>query len=402
MSSSIRRHHRQHTGTRLSSIRRHHRQHTGTRLRRLHDAKIERIRRRHRADRLPAPVIAARIATGSASASAHATKTAISRGKDLEGSGKGTTRNEESTTRSTTEGVADAVDGANGNAQNSGDNHGDAQNGANDHRDAVDWRKHPIRAWRAWYGRYKQTRFYQTWAKRPKFSYGAYLCVAFALLLITDMMLLWSIDTKHMYDPDAEYSFFRQILDSSYHSLSSAAGILNFFALGMVYLVCVTVINRFWLGTAIFGAIAGIYAFACKIKYAMRTKFSYGAYLCVAFALLLITDMMLLWSIDTKHMYDQDAEYSFFRQILDSSYHSLSSAAGILNFFALGMVYLGCVTVINRFWLGTAIFGAIAGIYAFACKIKYAMRTEPILPSDLGFLNASSISSHSAWCTSSV
>lgn len=255
-----------------SSIRRHHRQHTGTRLRRLHDAKIERIRRRHRADRLPAPVIAARIATGSASASAHATETAISRGKDLEGSGKSTTRNEESTTRSTTEGVADAVDGANGNAQNSGDNHGDAQNGANDHRDAVDWRKHPIRAWRAWYGRYKQTRFYQTWAKRPKFSYGAYLCVAFALLLITDMMLLWSIDTNHMYDPDAEYSFFRQILDSSYHSLSSAAGILNFFALGMVYLVCVTVINRFWLGTAIFGAIAGIYAFACKIKYAMRTE----------------------------------------------------------------------------------------------------------------------------------
>ena len=67
----------------------------------------------------------------------------------------------------------------------------------------MDWRKHPIRVWRAQYGRYKQTRFYHTWAKRPKFSYGAYLCVAFALLLITDMMLLWSIDTKHMYDPDA-------------------------------------------------------------------------------------------------------------------------------------------------------------------------------------------------------
>lgn len=234
----------------------------------MHDAKIERIRRRHRADRTLTSMAAGRIAAGNASASIGATtssdtttvtssatqtatgsassatgsvssstlptETAISSGKALEGNGK-------NTTCSATE-------------------------------SAVDWRKHPIRAWRAQYGRYKQTRFYQAWAKRPKFSYGAYLCVAFALLLITDMMLLWSIDTKHMYDPDAEYSFFRQILDSSYHSLSSAAGILNFFVLAMVYLVCVTVINRFWVGTAIFGSLAGVYAFACKIKYAMRTE----------------------------------------------------------------------------------------------------------------------------------
>lgn len=253
-----------------SSIRRHHRQHTGTRLRRLHDAKIERIRRRHRADRLPSPVIAARIATGSASASAHATKTAISRGKDLEGSGKSTTRNEESTTRSTTEGVADAVDGANGNAQNSGDNHGDAQNGANDHRDAVDWRKHPIRAWRAWYGRYKQTRFYQTWAKRPKFSYGAYVVIMFALIEIANMFLLWSVTPKLAYDPTAKTSLVMQVMDGTYHWLANTAGI--FFALGILYLICVTVTNRFWIGTAFFGAIAGITAFAGKAKVAMRNE----------------------------------------------------------------------------------------------------------------------------------
>ena len=194
-------------------------------------------------------------ATGSVSSSTLPTETAISSGKALEGNGK-------NTTCSATESAVDAADGTRDNAESSEGKPGDA----------VDWRKHPIRAWRAQYGRYKQTRFYQAWAKRPKFSYGAYLCVAFALLLITDMMLLWSIDTKHMYDPDAEYSFFRQILDSSYHSLSSAAGILNFFVLGMVYLVCVTVINRFWVGTAIFGSLAGVYAFACKIKYAMRTE----------------------------------------------------------------------------------------------------------------------------------
>ncbi|WP_099720877.1 LTA synthase family protein [Bifidobacterium choerinum] len=131
---------------------------------------------------------------------------------------------------------------------------------------------HPIRTVKRQWKRFTDTKFYQVWNKRPKFSYGAYLCVMFSLVLVADMMLLWSIDTKHMYDPQLEHSFFRQILDSSYHSLSSTAGILNFFALAMAYLVCVTVINRFWVGTAVFGALAGVYAFACKIKYAMRTE----------------------------------------------------------------------------------------------------------------------------------
>jgi len=204
-------------------------------------------------------------ATGSASASAHATETAISRGKDLEGSRK-------STTSSTTEGAVDAADDANGNAQNSGDNHGDAQNGANDHRDAADWRKHPIRAWRARYDQYKQTRFYQTWAKRPKFSYGAYVVIMFALIEIANMFLLWSVTPKLTYDPTAEDGLVMQVMDGTYHWLANTAGILNFFALGILYLICVTVTNRFWIGTAFFGAIAGITAFAGKAKVAMRNE----------------------------------------------------------------------------------------------------------------------------------
>lgn len=161
-----------------SSIRRHHRRRTGTRLRRLHKAKIERIRRRHRADRTLTSMAAGRIAAGNASASIgattssdtttvtssatqtatgsassasmHATETAISSGKALEGNRKNTTRSEENTTRSATESAADAADGTRGNAESSEGKPGDA----------VDWRKHPIRAWRAQYGRYKQTRFY--------------------------------------------------------------------------------------------------------------------------------------------------------------------------------------------------------------------------------------------------
>ena len=251
-----------------SSIRRHHRQHTGTRLRRLHDAKTERIRRRHRADRTLTSMAAGRIAAGNASASIGATtssdtttvtssatqtatgsassvtgsvssstlptETAISSGKALEGNGK-------NTTRSATE-------------------------------SAVDWRKHPIRAWRAWYGRYKQTRFYQTWAKRPKFSYGAYVVIMFALIEIANMFLLWSVTPKLAYDPTAKTSLVMQVMDGTYHWLANTAGILNFFALGILYLICVTVTNRFWIGTAFFGAIAGITAFAGKAKVAMRNE----------------------------------------------------------------------------------------------------------------------------------
>ena len=201
-------------------------------------------------------------ATGSASASAHATETAISSGKALEGNRKNTTRSEENTTRSATESAADAADGTNDNAEN----------GEGKPAGAVDWRRHPIRAWRARYGQYKQTRFYQTWAKRPKFSYGAYVVIMFALIEIANMFLLWSVTPKLAYDPTAKTSLVMQVMDGTYHWLANTAGILNFFALGILYLICVTVTNRFWIGTAFFGAIAGITAFAGKAKVAMRNE----------------------------------------------------------------------------------------------------------------------------------
>ena len=171
-------------------------------------------------------------ATGSVSSSTLPTETAISSGKALEGNGK-------NTTRSATE-------------------------------SAADWRKHPIRAWRARYGRYKQTRFYQTWAKRPKFSYGAYVVIMFMLIEMANMFLLWSVVPQLTYDPTAEDGLVMQVMNGTYHWLANTSGILNFFALGILYLICITVTNRFWIGTAFFGAIAGITAFAGKVKVAMR------------------------------------------------------------------------------------------------------------------------------------
>ena len=60
----------------------------------------------------------------------------------------------------------------------------------------------------------------------------------------------------------------------------------------------------------------------------------------------------------------------------------------LLNFLALGMVYLVLVFVINRFWVATAVFAITMSVYAVANSIKVILRNEPILPSDLSFLSS--------------
>ena len=60
----------------------------------------------------------------------------------------------------------------------------------------------------------------------------------------------------------------------------------------------------------------------------------------------------------------------------------------LLNFLALGMVYLVLVFVINRFWVATAVFAITMSVYAVASSIKIILRNEPILPSDLSFLSS--------------
>lgn len=60
----------------------------------------------------------------------------------------------------------------------------------------------------------------------------------------------------------------------------------------------------------------------------------------------------------------------------------------LLNFLALGMVYLVLVFVINRFWVATAVFAITMSVYAVTNSIKIILRNEPILPSDLSFLSS--------------
>ena len=125
-----------------------------------------------------------------------------------------------------------------------------------------------MRQWR----RFKETKFYEIWNKRPKFSYGAYTVVFIAMVILATMFLWWSTNTKLKYDPASELNFLQQVTGDAYHYLSSASCYLNMIALVLIYLLLVTLVNRFWVGTALFGAFVMVFAVATKIKITMRSE----------------------------------------------------------------------------------------------------------------------------------
>ena len=130
-------------------------------------------------------------------------------------------------------------------------------------------RVNPVtRQWR----RFKETKFYEIWNKRPKFSYGAYTVVFIAMVILATMFLWWSPNTKLKYDPASELNFLQQVTGDAYHYLSSASCYLNMIALVLIYLLLVTLVNRFWVGTALFGAFVMVFAVATKIKITMRSE----------------------------------------------------------------------------------------------------------------------------------
>lgn len=130
-------------------------------------------------------------------------------------------------------------------------------------------RVNPVtRQWR----RFKETKFYEIWNKRPKFSYGAYTVVFIAMVILATMFLWWSTNTKLKYDPASELNFLQQVTGDAYHYLSSASCYLNMIVLVLIYLLLVTLVNRFWVGTALFGAFVMVFAVATKIKITMRSE----------------------------------------------------------------------------------------------------------------------------------
>ena len=155
-------------------------------------------------------------------------------------------------------------------ARKAAHHHADVQNAAPQPTDEKNGRRvNPVtRQWR----RFKETKFYEIWNKRPKFSYGAYTVVFIAMVILATMFLWWSTNTKLKYDPASELNFLQQVTGDAYHYLSSASCYLNMIALVLFYLFLVSLVNRFWVGTALFGAFVMVFAVATKIKITMRSE----------------------------------------------------------------------------------------------------------------------------------
>lgn len=119
--------------------------------------------------------------------------------------------------------------------------------------------------------KYKQTKFYRIWSKRPSFSYGSYTVIFLGMVVLGAMFLWWSMQSDIQYTPK-NGTLLQQVAGHAYHSLSDTSCYLNMIGMVLIYLICITLINRFFIGTAVFGSIILVFAVATKIKVRMRQE----------------------------------------------------------------------------------------------------------------------------------
>ncbi len=92
----------------------------------------------------------------------------------------------------------------------------------------------------------------------PKYSYGAYMVVFMLTCVWSDYMALWSMDSDNRYDP-GHGPLVAQIFNSAHARLSTNQGWMNLIIV-MVYIVLLTLINRFWAATAATFTLFAVYA----------------------------------------------------------------------------------------------------------------------------------------------
>ena len=101
------------------------------------------------------------------------------------------------------------------------------------------------------------------WKKRMKFSYAFYT-VVFALLTSAEVIFLqWGVYSEPEYAEDTEIDQTTRILQSVAGQVTKFVSqmwleqkyqfLLNFIGIGLIYLVLILVLNRFWIATVIFG-----------------------------------------------------------------------------------------------------------------------------------------------------
>lgn len=120
------------------------------------------------------------------------------------------------------------------------------------------------------------------WKNRMKFSYAFYT-VVFALLTSAEVIFLqWGMYDEPEYGADAEIDQTTRILQSVAGQVTKFVSqmwleqkyqfLLNFIGIGLIYLVLILVLNRFWIATVIFGVAMTAYGVANSIKIGLRNE----------------------------------------------------------------------------------------------------------------------------------
>lgn len=127
-----------------------------------------------------------------------------------------------------------------------------------------------------------------------------------------------------------------------------------------------------------------------------RHRFSYSFYAIIITALSAFEVIFIQWGMYSEPEYEKGEEIDKTTRILDSVAGQTTKFVAqmwleqknlvLLNFIILIAVYLTLIFVLNRFWVSTAIFGAVMTTYAVANHIKMVTRNEPVLPADLNFI----------------
>lgn len=120
------------------------------------------------------------------------------------------------------------------------------------------------------------------WSKRPKLSYALYAVVFTVITAAAVLFLQWSVYNPIEYADDAQVDNTTRIMGTMAGQLTKFVSqmwlenqwqfLLNFLVVGLMYLVVVTFLNRFWVATAIFGTVMVVFSIANRFKYLLRNE----------------------------------------------------------------------------------------------------------------------------------
>lgn len=120
------------------------------------------------------------------------------------------------------------------------------------------------------------------WGKRPKLSYALYVIVFVAVTATSVLFLQWSVYNPIEYAENAQIDNTTRIMGTMAGQLTKFVSqmwlenqwqfLLNFLVVGLMYLVVITFLNRFWVATAIFGTVMVVFSIANRFKYLLRNE----------------------------------------------------------------------------------------------------------------------------------